>query len=130
MNRIKNKNKKPPVAGKKVGRARKYVRFLNVFGFIKKEDLLQIMPFIFFMTFLAIIYIANNYMAEKTLRRIDFVNKELKTLRSEHISLESELNYRSKQSAVARAVSPIGIKESIVAPKKIIVSLNQESPVE
>ena len=120
MNRLK-KNKKKNKSGRKVKAARKYVKFFNVFGFIKKENLLQIMPFIFFLTFLAIIYIANSYMSEKTLRKINTVNKELKTLRSEHLSLKSELSFKSKQSAVASAVSPFGINESIEAPKKIII---------
>jgi hypothetical protein len=128
MNKMKKKKKDAaPSTGKKIKRRRKLVEFLSVFGFIKKDDLLQTMPFMLFLTLLAVVYIANNYMAEKTLRKIDAVDKEIKTLRSEHISLKSELNFLSNQSAVARSVGPYGIKESIVAPKKIIVQNTEDN---
>ena len=59
MNKLKNNNakKKAKRPGSKVKTARKYIKVFNVFSLIKKEDFLQIMPFIFFITFLAIIYI-------------------------------------------------------------------------
>jgi hypothetical protein len=127
MNKLKKKLKDPAPSKQKKKTGRKLVVLLNAFGFIRKEDLLQTMPFMLFLTLLAVVYIANNYMAEKTLRKIDAIDNEIKTLRSEHISLKSELNFLSNQSAVARSVDPYGIKESIVAPKKIIVQNTQDN---
>ncbi len=83
--------------------------------------MLQIMPFMFFLTGLAIVYIANSYMAEKTIRDIDKTQKDIKEMRAEYISAKTELMVKSKQTEVATALAPYGIKESVVAPKKIVV---------
>jgi hypothetical protein len=80
------------------------------------------MPFIFFMMVIALVYIANSYHAERTIREIDSISKELKTLRTEQISGSSELMFVSKQSEVARSVSDYGLKESVEAPMKIVVT--------
>lgn len=106
---------------KSLAAARTYVKFLNVFGIFSKESLVNVMPYIFFMTVMALVYIANSYHAERTIRNIDAVTKELKTLRTEYITGKSELMFVSKQTEVARLVSDQGIKESVEAPLKIIV---------
>ena len=106
--------------------ARNYVKFLNVFGIFSKDMLLKVMPYIFFLTLVALVYIANSYYAERTIRDIDKVTKELKTLRTEYISGKSDLMFVSKQSEVAKAVAWQGLKESVEAPKKIIVEPSKE----
>ncbi|HKR03297.1 MAG TPA: FtsL-like putative cell division protein [Bacteroidia bacterium] len=102
--------------------SRKFLKALNVFGLIEKEMLVKLMPFIFFLTGIALVYIANSYYAEKTIREIDLTAKELKELRSEYISVKSDLISKSNQSQVATVVLPIGLKESRVAPKKIVLT--------
>ena len=102
--------------------SRTYVRFLNAFGIFSKDMLLKVMPYIFFLTIIALVYIANSYYAEKTIRDIDKVSKELKTLRTEYITGKTELMFVSKQSEVAKSVAWQGIKESVEAPKKIVVA--------
>jgi len=111
---------------KSMASARNYVKFLNVFGIFSKDMLLKVMPYIFFLTLVALLYIANSYYAERTIRDIDKVTKELKTLRTEYISGKSELMFVSKQSEVAKAVAWQGLKESVEAPKKIIVESSKE----
>lgn len=83
---------------------------------------MKVIPYIFFLTLIALIYIANSYYAERTVRDIDAVTKELRTLRTEYITGKSELMIVSKQSEVARSVASQGLKESVEAPKKIIVA--------
>ena len=80
------------------------------------------MPFMFFLTVLSLVYIANSYYAEKTVRDIDKISKELKELRSEYISVKSDLMYSSKQSNVANKAEEVGVKESLIPPNKIVVS--------
>ena len=60
---------------------------------------------------------------KKIMRKTNTVNSEIKELRSEYITSKSDLMFISKQSEVARAaeVMKIGIKESVVAPKKIVI---------
>ena len=118
---IEEKAKKNPEQKKKKS-SRKFLKALNVFGLIEKEMLVKLMPFIFFLTVIALVYIANSYYAEKTIREIDMTAKDLKELRSEYISVKSELISKSNQSQVAAAVLQAGLKESRVAPKKIVVT--------
>jgi len=102
--------------------ARRLIRFLNVFGIFRRDQVVQLMPFILFVSVLILFYIANSYTAERTIRHIDKIKKELKENRAEFISVKSEMMYRSKQSAVARAVEPLQLKESTDPPKKIVVT--------
>lgn len=102
-------------------------RYLNVFGLVEKEMLLRIMPFVMFLTFIGLLYIANSYYSERTLREIDRVTKEIKELKPEYISTKSELMIKSNQSQVAKAVEPIGLKESNVPPIKIVIHNDPQS---
>ena len=122
MNKVRPVEEKKETPVKKVpGKGRRFIRALNVIGLIDKQSLVRFMPFVFFLTLLAVIYIGNSYMAEHTIRQIDQTEKDLKELRSEYISGKTELMFRSKQTEVAAAVAPLGLKESTVAPRKIVV---------
>ena len=121
MNKVKEVEEEKIVEPKKPNKqARKFIRALNVMGLIDKASLIRFMPYIFFLTGLAVIYIANSYIAENTIRNIDRNERDIKELRSEYISGKSELMVKSKQTEVARSVAPMGIKESTTAPRKII----------
>jgi hypothetical protein len=110
-----------PIAKKQRSRAGR--TFLDVVNgnFLTKDFTLQQLPFVFFLTLIAILYISNTYYAEKTVRKINAVTNELKELRSEYITIKSDLMFISKQSEVANAASKYGIKESVVPPKKIVI---------
>jgi len=129
MNRIKKENKPAEPVVKKTKQAAaqwKYVKYLNAVGIFSKDMLMKVMPYIFFLTIIALVYIANSYYAERTIRDIDAITRDLKTLRTEYITGKSELMIVSKQSEVARAVAPQGIKEPVEAPKKIVVKPETE----
>ncbi len=85
------------------------------------ENFIKALPFIFFLFGLAMIYISNSYYAERSIREIYRVGLEIKEMRSEYISTKSDLMLMSKQSQVARTVSKMGLKESVVPPRKIVV---------
>jgi hypothetical protein len=106
--------------------AKKIMSSLNIFSFMEKEKIIKMMPFVFFITLLALIYIANSYYAEKTIREIDSTGKEIKELRSSFISVQSELMMKSKQTEVLNAVQQIGLKQSLQPPQKIIVKADNE----
>ncbi|MFM7177142.1 MAG: FtsL-like putative cell division protein [Bacteroidota bacterium] len=116
------------VGDKKAGSSR-FIRLMYAFGIFSKEGLVKSMPFVFFLMAIALLYIANSYEAERVIRDIDKTGKELKALRTEYISVKSELMFTSKQSEVARMSSSFGISESKSAPMKIVVAdnSNQES---
>lgn len=68
---------------------------------------------------LMLFYIYNQHHANKALRKKDQLTRELKELRSEKISLESEVTNAGKQSELARKLEGTGIKELNKPPYKI-----------
>ena len=95
----------------------------NILGgnFLTKEATTKHLPFLLFLAFLALIYIGNIYYAEKNIRRTEKLQKELKELRYEYVSVKSKLLQNSQQSKVAMGLASKGIKESTVPPNKIFV---------
>jgi cell division protein FtsB len=77
-------------------------------------------PFFLFLAVLAIIYIYNGHYADNTVRSINKVNRELKELQYEYKTLKSEVMFRSKQSELAKAVQPLGLKELVVPPAVLV----------
>ena len=87
-----------------------------------KDFVVKQLPFIVFITALAIIYIGNRYNAEKVYRKHQRLQNEIKEMRAEAITTASELMFMSKQSMVIRLVEEKGldIKESTEPPKRIV----------
>jgi len=90
--------------------------------FLTKNFFIRLFPLLLFIALLTLIYIANSYWAIKNFREISNLKKELKELRYEQITTKSEFMNSSKQSEIARKLDSIGIYESVVPPKKIIVN--------
>lgn len=87
---------------------------------INYRALVYNMPFILFLSALALLYIANSHFAEKKIRRINKLGKEIKELKWEYIHVKSELMFRSKMSEVSKAVEPLGLKQLNTPPQKIL----------
>jgi hypothetical protein len=90
-------------------------------SFLGGEKTWKLIPFLSFLALLAMVYITNAYYAEKTLRRIDDIQLELKDLQNEFISSESALMHEGKLSEVSKRLADTGIVESIEPPQKIIL---------
>ncbi|MCO5234691.1 MAG: FtsL-like putative cell division protein [Chitinophagaceae bacterium] len=94
-------------------------------GSIKKrfsyQWLAKNLYFFLFLALLASIYIYNGHYAEKTIKDINRSAKELKELQYEYKTVKGELMMRGKQSELAKAVEPLGLKELKAPPVKIIV---------
>lgn len=93
----------------------------KIFGgsFLSDDRAVQHVPFIMFLGLIAILYIANGYYADDKIREVNKISNQIKELRTEYISSKSDLMFVSKQSEVAKAVEPLGLKEPVVAPMKI-----------
>lgn len=115
-----------PVRDAGDGIARRFVRAVNVFGYFDKNAPVAFMPYLFFLFLVALVYIGNRYYAEKTIRDIDSVQREIKELHSEFITTKSELMSRSKLTEVARVINDKGVTESTVAPRKITVVVKED----
>lgn len=93
----------------------------KIFGgtFLSDDRAVKHVPFILFLGLIAIFYIANGYYADDKIREVNKISNQIKELRTEYISSKSDLMFVSKQSEVAKAVEPLGLKEPVVAPMKI-----------
>lgn len=87
--------------------------------FFIRDSFFRNMPYLGYLTILAIIYISNNYYAEKTFRKIEKTKKELKELRFQYISSKSDLMFHSKQTEIAKRVIHAGLQETTIPPYKI-----------
>ena len=129
---VKQKSQKPVKEKKKSGPSKTGKMLQSVLGgaFLEKDMFLKNLPFIFFMSFLALMYIANTYLAEKTIRDIEKTKTMLKEMRSEYITSKSELMTGRKQSEVARKFIVAGLKESLDSPRKIVKEVEKEKTEE
>jgi hypothetical protein len=109
--------------------ARSFVDVING-NFLTRDDVLYHLPYVMYLSLLALAYIANGYLAEDTVRKLNRSNKEVKELRSEYITTKSELMYKSKQSQLAEFIAEkgMGLEESYEPPKKIVVEPEKWQP--
>lgn len=82
-------------------------------------------PFYFFISAIAIIYIANGHYADKTMRKINETEKNLKEMEYEFKTAKQEVIFRSKESELAKAVEPLGLKPLMAPPLRIIDTLQE-----
>lgn len=94
-------------------------RFADFDFYISSDWLMKQIPFGLFIMMLLLLHIWNVHNNERIIRKTDKLNKELKELRSEYISILSALMSESKQSSVAAKLDTIGIKELTTPPIKI-----------
>jgi hypothetical protein len=80
------------------------------------QSIVKQVPFFLFLALLAIIYIYNGHLADKTIRNIGKTAKEVKELQYEYKTVKSEVMFLSKQSELVKAVEPLGLKELMEAP--------------
>ena len=99
-------------------------------SFLSQESTVKNLPFIFFLSFLAVCYIAKGYYDDDQVRKLNRLTNEIKELRTQYIVVKDSLVIKSKQTEVAKALADqsTGIKESVVPPKKITVRTVNTNP--
>lgn len=90
------------------------------------QSVVRQMPFFLFLAGLAVVYIYNGHLADKTIRNISKTERELKELQYEYKSVKGEVLFRSKQSELVEAVAPLGLKELAAAPVVLVDSTEEE----
>lgn len=111
---IDNKNKK------KSFRKRNRRRLLYNTWLVKN------IPFYLFASALAIVYIANGHYADKMVREINSTAKNLKEKEYEFKTVKRDVIFRSKESELAKAVEPLGLKELLVPPVRLTDTLENK----
>ena len=77
------------------------------------------LPFVAFLLFLALLYISNRHLAERTVRQIDRLGREVKELSWDYKSLSAELMKLTTQSEIAKRADTLGLKERTEPPIKL-----------
>ena len=106
---------------KKITRAGKKRHWLWLYN----RWIVKNIPFYFFIAAIAIIYIANGHYADKTMRKINNTEKDLKEMEYEFKTVKQEVIFRSKESELAKAVEPLGLKPLMAPPLRIIDTLHE-----
>ena len=83
-------------------------------------------PFYFFISALAIIYIANGHYADKMMRKINETERNLKEMEYEFKTVKQQVIFRSKESELAKAVEPLGLKPLVIPPIRIVDTLEEK----
>jgi Bacteriodetes cell division protein (FtsL-like) len=91
------------------------------------QSVVKQVPFFLFLTLLAVVYIYNGHLADKTVRNIGRTTREVRELQHEYKTVKSEVMFRSKQSELVKAVEPLGLKELIESPVVLSPSTAKES---
>ncbi|MCB0587032.1 MAG: hypothetical protein KDD06_17135 [Phaeodactylibacter sp.] len=100
---------------------RKEIMTLFDVGFWTSRLVLNNLAFVIFLGFLATVYIANAHLAERNVREIQMLQKDLKEMRWYYMSLQSENMYNAMRSEVAKRVREDGLRPQEEAPKRIVV---------
>jgi cell division protein FtsL len=89
-------------------------------GNILSEWLFGNLSFVFFLFFLSLIYVANANLADKQVRQIQTLEKEIKGYKWRYNAAKSEVMLTTKQSEVEKKVEPFGLKASNQRTKRIV----------
>lgn len=90
-------------------------------GSLGASLILKNLPYVLFLSFLAIVYIANAHYAEKQIRQIQSLQQEVKDLKREYNSLKSEIMSKSRLSEVGDDVESLGLHKTGGRVKRIVV---------
>ena len=82
--------------------------------------------FFLFLALIAILYIANGHLTDKSIRRINTTQKELKELQFEYKTLKSDLMRRSRAVEIQDKVAPYGL----VVAKEMPIRLVKENKIQ
>ena len=96
-------------------------RFLHIDGNIKEVIHVRFMSQIIFVSVLCLVYIGNRHYAEKIVRSISQLEREVEDLRADYTTLKSDYMFASKQAEISRRVARFGLYESNKPPQKILM---------
>lgn len=98
--------------------------FNKLIGF---EGIASNLSFVLFITFLILLYIANNHYALKSVKQLNQSEQQLKQLKWEYVNFKSDLEMKSQQSYIAHQLIETGIKELKQPPVKIYTSTHDKN---
>ena len=124
-NRIKRRpapSDQPSVAGSLFGRVERVLRIDTSF---ERGLPTRFVPYILYFTIVGMFYIGNSHYADRMIRRMDQLEREVEDLRANYTTLKASYMYESKQSQVAKRARKLGLEESATPPYKIIMPTDE-----
>ena len=85
------------------------------------------LPFVIFLTFLGVLYIANSYYVEGTVREMERVKKRIIEKKNEFVIAKTRASLMGQRIEVLQLVDTLGLKEFTVPPYKISNSKAHQS---
>jgi len=105
----------------KVEETRDFIRSLVSTKKLSSYLVARNLPFAAFIAFLGLLYISNRHLAERTVRTIDRLGRDVKELSWDYKSLSAELMKMTTQTEIAKRADTLGLKERKEPPIKIEV---------
>jgi hypothetical protein len=84
--------------------------------------ILKNLMFVLFLGALAVVYIANSHYAERNARKVLALQKEIKELRWQYLTIESENMYNSRRTELTERLRKEDFLPAPTTPRRIIVS--------
>ena len=111
------------VKGEKQVKTGAFLKELLSGSMVSEKLILQNLGYISLVTFLAAVYIANRFNAERITRETAKLHREVKDLRAEALSTSADLMFVSRQSQVYNLVREKGLnlEELKTPPYKLLV---------
>jgi hypothetical protein len=81
------------------------------------EKATKALPFMLFLALLGMIYIANRNLAERNVRDIDKIGKQVNELGWEYKSVKGKLALKSTLTEVSKRVDTLGLRQSAQPPQ-------------
>lgn len=97
--------------------------FRSIFGgnFFSRKEFLTSFPYIIMLFLFAILYIFNNYLAEKNMIKLEKSKRDLIEFRQEYISSKSDMMDSLKESSIQLKLLEIGVIENSTPPIKLMI---------
>ena len=81
------------------------------------EAATRALPFLLFIALLGMFYIANRNFAEKNIRDIDKISRQVNELSWQYKSAKARLAFKSTLTEVIKKVDTLGLKQPVTPPQ-------------
>lgn len=85
------------------------------------ERIYKNIPFLIFVSFLVVLYIANIHKAERSLRNVHALKTNVKEAKWSYQDVQQSIMYGSTQGQLAKKLQNGDLKENRSVPEKIII---------
>ena len=77
------------------------------------------LPFVIFLTFIGVLYIANSYYVEGTVREMEKVKKDIIEAKNEFVITKTESSLMGQRIEVLKLVEALGLQEFAIPAYKL-----------